>query len=97
MLTKKDILDMIRQDDFDGDPFGTTMHWWFAIAETLHFDHGYETVPAHWEYNPGSATGKEPDNFACEMIVGAEADDLIAAGNILCRYRQRLGHQGRDY
>ena len=81
----------------DGNPWGTTMHWWFAIAEELHFSRGGH-VPEHWRFKPSIlGPANEHYDYAADTARDTKTDALIAAGNLLERYAQLLTHYEKDY
>jgi len=48
----REIAWLMREDDLGHDPWGTTMQWWFAIADVL--EHFGEEVPSGWGYRPAA-------------------------------------------
>lgn len=103
------IRELIRQDHDDGDPWGSTMSHWFAVADMLH-RLGYVTPP-EWEYQalvrrwPAAALFPAPDpeewpdsEYAALWGAGEiDVDDLTHAGNVLCRYVAILDRAGHSY
>jgi hypothetical protein len=105
MLTRqerRDALALVREDDTDGDPFGTCMMHWFGIANTLE---GYAgETPADWQYRPGlfvndSLSEEYPDSYYAEEVRDSRLtiEQLTYAGNVLARWSQLLKHAGKDY
>jgi hypothetical protein len=92
-----------RTGDFE-DAWGTTMEWWFAVAENLY--HNGVDLPAEWEYRDSPMHvngGYEPEGYAENFIVEAlsdgviDDDDLMRMGNVLFRYAGILKAAGKDY
>lgn len=88
------------------DAFGSTMAWWFGCAVVL--DSAAEDIPSHWEYCGRTVQGSHLDLCEDEEFEGATLgraiadglitwDDVRHFGNVLCRYRETLARQGRDY
>ena len=96
------IRELIQQDLDDGDAWGSAMLHWFAISGWLHrLGH---TTPPEWEYLPGMAVMDEdpeewPDSEYGSLWAAGEfdVDDLIQAGNVLCRYVAILDRAGHSY
>ena len=82
---------------FFDEPWGTTMHWWFTIAEELHRREG--KTPAHWNFSPSILGGSknDPDDHATQMCIETGSDGLVFAGNVLWRYAKLLSKHGWDY
>lgn len=80
----------------DGDSWGHVMHWWFSIADELHYREG--VTPEHWHFKP-SPLGRtnDPDDYVSNVVCEAGADALVTFGNILTRYAQALRRAGKDY
>ncbi|NNM44514.1 hypothetical protein [Knoellia koreensis] len=94
------LLDEVRQGDLALDPWGVSLAWHFAIADTLHAEG--EEVPASWQFVP-SPLGPSLDDPAADVVRGlwlaghVDADDLRGAGEILSRFEDVLRAEGRDY
>jgi len=81
----------------DGDAWGNTMGWWFAVADELN-TRDPALVPAHWEFRPSPlGPSNDPDAYETYVVEEAPTKALIAFGNILTRYAQRLRRAGLDY
>lgn len=112
MITRTDgylaLADEYVLDDA-GDPWGTVMAWWFAIAGTLAADG--EDVPPAWQYRRSPidrrdvaemAEGEDSDHTEA-MVAGGyldglwTADDLRAFGDVLDRYASWCKLAGVDY
>ncbi len=84
----------------NGDKFGSTMVWWFAVADALEL--ADEEIPIDWQYSSG-AIGFPLPCFESDAIVAAvdagevSWDDVRELGNALMRYRKILGVRGEDY
>jgi len=91
-----------KMGDFH-DAWGTTMEWWFAVAENLY--HNGMELPAEWEYHdsPMHANGYEPEGYAEEFIDEEfdngtiDGDDLMRFGMVLAKYAAVLKENGKDY
>lgn len=99
--TRNPIIERMR-DSFDGgDAWGSTMEWWFAIADVI-TEIDPSQVPSDWEFRQ-SPFGSNEDSFAYQEIValmvedGITLDDLVPAGNVLTRYAAQLKLEGMDY
>jgi hypothetical protein len=80
-----------------GDPWGSTMGWWFAIADSLTFIHGVET-PSDWQFRPSPlGPSNDPDAYETEIVDKSDPDDLIRFGNVLTRYAHCLKRAGMSY
>jgi hypothetical protein len=88
---------------FDGgDSWGSTLDWWFAVAENLY--HAGGDVPAEWQFRaaPGN-DGVDLGNYSDATIKGyldlgtVTTDDLVAFGTVLTRYANLLKMAGKDY
>jgi hypothetical protein len=93
-LEARDLLREFRT--FFDEPWGSTMLWWFTIADELYWREGY--TPPHWEYRP-SPIGpvNDPDDYATQVCVETGADALVFAGNVLYRYAKLLKANDMDY
>lgn len=90
----------------EGDKWGDTMSWWFAVAETLyHF--GYE-LPREWEFRDSPLHDDDTyldidDGYEITMLYNmftngeVESDDLLLFGHVLFRYANLLRLAGQDY
>ena len=90
----------IRCDDLSGDPYGTAMRYWFAIAESL--SRAGEDIPDPWEFRPSLLSGISAESLDIVMwdwFSGGEVtpDDLRFYGNVLRRYVDLCKREGRDY
>ena len=81
-----------------GDPWGTCMHWWFEVAEEMHFSRPHLGPPDAWRFRP-SPFGRsgDPDDFARVTVALATDAALVAFGALIDRYARLLKHLGRDY
>lgn len=95
------ILNEIRTDDIEHDPFGTCLGWHFPIADLL-TDRNPDMVPASWEFRQALG-GSDSEDYRYQDLVDwldyemVTVDDLVKIGNILSRYVRILHMQGRDY
>lgn len=99
---------------FDGgDPWGSTLAWWFAVGEILYHS-GPSLVPASWKFRDAPAhEGMDrhayldfsaDDESYQDIEIGALMDagtvtcaDLLAFGTVLTRYANLLKMAGKDY
>lgn len=95
------ILELVREDDFKYDPYGSAMSVWFSVADLL-VEWGPPYPPKDWEFRQ-AMSGSNTESYVYQelspMLKRGEltADDLLEAGNILNRYVGLLKHAGRDY
>lgn len=96
------LLDEVRLDDIEYDPFGTSMLWLGAIADESWWEG--EPVPSEWGYRPAMGQGApDPDDYRASrvhsMLLDGEVSmaDLLAAGRVLDRYIDVLKADGRSY
>lgn len=92
--------------DDQGDPWGTSTEFLFALAEVIHHEADC-IVPSAWEFcdSPMHTTAWDrecpdwPESEISEMLWRYEitANDMIEFGNVLIRYRNFLRSVGRDY
>ena len=82
---------------FDGgDPWGSTMHWWFTVADELYHREGY--TPEHWQFKPSPlGPSNDPDDYATTACAETGANALVFVGNVLTRYARRLERAGLSY
>lgn len=85
----------IRLGDLKGDPWGTSMTWWFAIADELHFNR-FEPIPEHWHHKPGIGPDDDNDYYA-SVFENHTVEDLTKFGNLLCHYTAALDRAGKSY
>lgn len=94
--TRNPILETMR-DSFDGgDPWGSTMEWWFAIAD--YTTDTYGDTPAEWEFRQ-SPCGSNEDAYAFQQLDDLRPSEaqLLHAGNVLSRYAAQLKLAEMDY
>jgi len=91
------IATLIREvePDFPMDPYGSAMNLWFKVAETIYHVHGYNAVPASWEFSPGAAARLDTDEV--REVYYLSVKHLVAIGNLLERYVQQLKLAGKTY
>jgi hypothetical protein len=99
--TRNPILERMR-DSFDGgDPWGSVMGWWFAIADVI-TEIDASQVPSEWEFHQ-SPFGANTEAFEYSEILetmrddGVTLDDILHAGKVLTRYASQLKLAGKDY
>ena len=79
----------------DGDPWGTAMLWWFAVAEELECNREL-SCPDHWQFKP-SPMDADNDSYEASIVNEYPDDVLFKFGNVLCRYTQFLKYKNMDY
>lgn len=81
---------------FGSDEWGTTMGWWFAIADYL-TDLGVE-VPEDWEFRQ-SPFGSDTEAYEYQELLDlrASAEDALFAGRVFTKYAGYLKSIGEDY
>lgn len=97
------VLDLFREEFDSLDPWGSALNAQFDIAECL-TRYGVD-IPAHWEYSPGLSASYEPHEdtstwFAMELDVlmrQGHEQNIIHAGNVLCRYVALCESEGLSY
>lgn len=106
------VLVLMREDDIQGDPWGTAMAWAFAIAEVLHA--AGEDVPQEMQYSPSpyvQTTAECPEEYPdCQVWdllnetpgayidgFGATIEQIQDAGRIIARYLDWCKDAGLSY
>lgn len=81
----------------DGDSWGNTMQWLFAISDYITFKTD-SCVPDSWEFRP-SPLGPDDESYIFQFLdeENVPADELLKFGESLLRVRDILIAQGRDY
>jgi len=85
---------------FDGrDPWGSTMIWWFAVADAIYWRFGWEYVPVSWLFSPSAnnESSNDPDAIETEVVNEMELEDLLLFGKVLDRYASLLKWKGHLY
>lgn len=86
---------LLRENDFVGDPWGTAMGAHFEVASHL-FEKG--ECPAAWQYRVGwGGNHVETDSPYYDFLIALDAEDLEEIGNYLARICEALKRAGRDY
>lgn len=86
----------------DGDPYGTAMEWWFAIADQV-WHWMPEAIPADWQFGHSPLCEGLDDSYSDSMIrdMLKRGDTNIRAlrdyGVILTRYMGWLKRAGLNY
>ena len=80
----------------DGDPWGSAMEMWFAVAGELN-ERNPELIPTKWQYNPGLGGGKDHDSMWTELLEETKTNALVKMGNVMFRYVHILEHKGYGY
>ena len=97
MTTYKQLISEFRCDDCD-DPWGTVMHWWFTVADEIHFKRPKLNIPVNWRFRPSPlGSQNEPDDYAAVAVAQASDAALDRFGAVLNRYAGFLKRRGRDY
>lgn len=82
----------------DGDAWGETMHWWFVIADEIHFNRDDLSVPSEWQFRPSPmGPSNEEDDYAVNVVRDASDEDLVTFGGMMNRLASILKASGRDY
>ncbi len=95
------IRELYNLDCDNGDPWGSCMSHWFAVAGTLHRHGG--NIPESWQYRPGlfADEGLEdwPETEYEDMLTRDEITlaDVKQAGLVFDRFARRLKHAAMDY
>ncbi len=101
MKLHPEIKSLMRLDFDPGDPWGSAMSHWFAIAGTLYRE-GMAT-PEEWRYHPGLFEQEDPRDWPAteyaEMLARGQVTlaDVLTAGQVMDRYVRILVRVGRDY
>jgi|SRR5215472_1875449 len=93
-LTARDLMAEFRISA-DGDWWGNTMGWWFAVAGEM-WERGLP-IPDSWQYRPSPFGGRDPDAYETEPCERATDHALILFGRALHRYAGILKKAGQDY
>lgn len=93
MLTARDLMDEFRLIA-NGDVWGNTMIWWFAVAGEM-YCRGL-SIPADWQYRPG-LNPKEADAYETDVLEQASDEALHLFGRALNRYAATLKRAGKNY
>lgn len=96
-FTYDDAKDELRLDDFAGDPWGTTMAWWFAVSDEIYFHRDDIDVPHEWQFSPSPFGPAEDDEYRTEVVKGMPDADLVQFGNLLCRLDEICRERGWNY
>ena len=79
----------------DGDDWGNTMAWWFAVAGELYTRN--EMIPVEWKYRPGMSPRADVTRMEVFDCVVADTDALHQFGAILTRVAHCLERAGKSY
>jgi hypothetical protein len=93
-LSASDLMAELRAGA-DGDWWGTTMSWWFAVAGEM-WERSLP-IPDEWRYRPSPFGGKDPDAFEAEICEQATDEALRLFGRAMNRYAAILKKAGKDY
>ena len=95
--SKKDLKQLLREDDLPGDPWGVVMTAWFDVANELHFRDA--DIPGAWEFKPSPCEGdlREESSAFYEHCLNCDDDVLVEFGNLLQRYSEKLEQAGESY
>lgn len=97
-LTIDDCKHELRMNDFSHDPYGTTMHYWFIVADEICFFREKLDVPFDWEFRP-SPFGAAHDDCPLEVEFIQMLDDetLLQFGEMLHRLYNICKRKGWNY
>lgn len=94
-ITTKEAFAEFRLSFDAGDPWGSTMAWWFAVADAL-MEAAPELVPNKWQFRQ-SPLGPDTESYEYETCRTWPAETLVRFGNALSRYAAMLKAAGKDY
>jgi hypothetical protein len=95
-MTLRSLVDEFKRDDLKGDPWGTTMGWFFRVADCLYFRD--VDIPDEWKFRPSPCGSQnEPDDFVVQVIEAEDNETLLRFGNLMHRFCDVLKKAGRDY
>lgn len=81
-----------------GDAWGDVLHWWFAVAEEIHFNRPRLLVPRDWQFQPSPmGMSSDPDDYATGAVALATDDALQRFGALLNRVAGALKRAGKGY
>ena len=82
----------------DGDDWGNCLHWWFTIADEIHFNRANLSVPLSWKFKPSPfGFTNDPENYITHCVREADDASLMQFGHLVNRYARFLKHLGKDY
>lgn len=95
--TRKEAIALLQEFRlFFDEPWGTTMYWWFTIADELYWER--DDPPEHWEFKPSPiGPSNDPDDYATVICKETGTDALVFCGNVLYRYAKVLKRAGLSY
>lgn len=94
-LNARDLMQEFRLFSGDGDWWGTTLAWWFAVAGEM-WERGLD-IPADWHYRPSPFGGRDPDAYETPICEAATDIALLLFGRALNRYAAILKRAGKAY
>lgn len=99
-MSKNQVIEEFRMNFDDGDAWGSTIGFHFAIADYLQ-NNAPELIPEEWEYRAGASTDTEDFHYTqLEELTEAGVatiEDIVHAGKVLHRYSAQLELAGLDY
>ena len=96
-MTYKDMVYEFKLSTDKGDPWGSTLSTFFAVAAELHH-RGDFYIPPDWGYSPGMAEDpREPEDYFYDLCVECSTADLQKFGSLMNRYTDCLRRAGRSY
>lgn len=96
-LSVRDALPDLRLEFDRGDPWGSTMALFFAVAEEIEFNRESISPPGSWEYSPGAADEPERDGPFAATVALLSDSALLRLGDFCERYSERLKARGYSY
>jgi hypothetical protein len=90
----KELKHELRMNDFSGDGWGTVMHAFFDVAESMYARN--IDIPTEWAFRPGlhASEGPEEDFYG---FMETDASQLQKIGAFLYRVTNKLRYLGKDY
>ena len=78
-----------------GDPWGSAMQWFFAVADSVVFYHDLD-APQEWMFRP-SPMGADDESDQYQFLKECEPCAVLRFGNLLNRYCDKLELAGENY
>lgn len=94
-LSASNLMQEFRLFYDSGDPWGSTMGWWFSVAGEM-WERGL-AIPDAWQYRASPFGGRDPDAYETPICESATDEALILFGRAMNRYAGILKAAGRDY
>ena len=85
----------IRDDDFDHDPWGTSMAFYFSLCDFMWEQS--TAVPNVCNYRHGAGTDTDDPRYQEIVAINPSPDACTYMSLLLNRYTDILRRQGKDY